>query len=248
MKSKLTLLNIVLVAAGCATVWQGCVRWNEAQSLRQRTLNVRVKAVQPPPLAALPAPETPPAMKYEDVAKKNLFSADRNDDIVVEPPKAPPKQMPPLPVSTGVMRMPSGVKAFMSEKAGETAHMVKINDTIGEFKIVALDEQNVTFEWDGKQISRRIEDLIDRSNHQQVAATSAPPSPAGPAFSPPPPTPAPSNSSKGQGTELTPTTRACQPGETSPDAMRQRPAGTVEDGYKKVVTNSPFGPVCRWVK
>jgi hypothetical protein len=34
--------------------------------------------------------------------------------------------------------------------------------------------------------------------------------------------------------------KACQPGDTSP-------AGTVVDGYKKIVEQTPFGPACRWI-
>ncbi len=82
--------------------------------------------------------------------------------------------MPPLPVATGVMKLPSGIKAFMAEKAGEPTHAVKVDDTIGEFKIVALDTKNVTFDWNGKKIEKSLDDLIDRSNHQVVATAAAP--------------------------------------------------------------------------
>ena len=166
-------------------VWQARARWNEAQALRRQTLNVAVKAAPMPPIVPAPQPETPPATKYEDVAQKNLFAADRNADIVVEAPVVEkPKPMPPLPISTGVMKLPSGVKAFMADKPGEPTKMVMLNDTIGEFKIVALDEQNVTFEWNGKQITKKIEDLIDRSGG---AVTSSAPAAAGPNLPPPPP-------------------------------------------------------------
>jgi hypothetical protein len=33
--------------------------------------------------------------------------------------------------------------------------------------------------------------------------------------------------------------KLCNPGDTSP-------AGAVVDGYRKVVTRTPFGEVCRW--
>jgi hypothetical protein len=233
----------VLVALVGATVWEGHARWAESQALRKATLNVPIKPVQPPPLAPVPEPQTPPAIAYAEVAKKNLFSSDRNDDIVVDPPKVEaPKPMPPLPISTGVMRMPSGVKAFMADKSGETPRAVKVNDMVGEFKIVALDEKNVTFEWNGQKIERKIEDLIDRSNHDhgsgtQVASSSGPaaPPPPGPNVPPPPP------AGEKIGKSLTETQKACVPGDPSP-------AGTVQDGFKKTVTASIFGPVCRWVK
>ena len=147
--------------------------------------------------------------------------------------------MPSLPVATGVMKLPSGVKAFMAEKPGEATHAVKVDDTVGEFKIVALDEKNVTFDWNGKKIEKTIDELIDRSNHQTTASASAPT--PGPATAPNAPPPPPPPSGEKAGVVLTETSRACRPGDTSP-------AGTVEDGFKKVVTPSIFGPVCRWVK
>ena len=238
MKPKLVALNLALAAILCATVWKGIAEWNAVQAMRRSTLNPAVKSAAPPPLAPIPQPETPAAMKYEDVAKKNLFSSDRNDDIVLDPPKVVVQpSMPPLPVATGVMKLPSGVKAFMAEKAGDSPRLVQVEDKIGDFKIVALDEQNVTFEWSGKQIERRIDDLIDRSNRTVTGNNPAPP--PGPSAPPPPP---PANQGHTTpGVDLTPTSKACRPGDTSP-------SGTVEDGYKKVVTQSIFGPVCRWIK
>jgi hypothetical protein len=35
--------------------------------------------------------------------------------------------------------------------------------------------------------------------------------------------------------------RACAPGDTAP-------AGTMSDGYRKIVSETPFGKVCRWEK
>ena len=81
-------------------------------------------------------------MKYADVANKNLFSEDRNPNIIVDPPKVEtPKPMPPLPVVYGMMGLPSGTKAIMAEKPGAPSTTVRAGETLGEFKIVALDTQ-----------------------------------------------------------------------------------------------------------
>jgi hypothetical protein len=236
-------MNLVLFAALCAAVWQARVRWTEAQALRRSTLNVRVMPAPAPLLVPVPQPETPAAIRYEDVAKKNLFSNDRNPDIVVDPPKVEaPKPMPPLPVATGVMNLPSGVKAFMAERPGQPAHMVKLDDKIGEFKIVALDSKEVTFDWEGKHITKKIEDLIDRSGEQVASNSGA----SGGANMPPPPPgaaarPEPLNPNQPPGKEMSPGVRSCSNNDTSP-------AGTVIDGYKKFSEPTPFGPICRWVK
>jgi len=246
LKPKLIALNILLAAGVGAMVWEARARMHAADEVRRVEVEKRVKATPPPAIAPAPKPDAPPAIRYEDVAKKNLFSSDRNDDIVVDAPKVEaPKPMPPIPVVYGVMTLPSGTKASMAERAGEGTRMVHVGDKIGEFEIAALDARNVTFEWNGKKIERKIDDLIDRSNHQVAAGTAGPASPAvaGPAAAvPPPPQPVNNHPTAANiGVELTPTAHACQPGDTSPN-------GSVVDGYKKVMTQSIFGMVCRWVK
>lgn len=247
MKPKLIALNLVLVLAIAAIAWQARVRWNDAQATRRSHLDAVVKPVAPPPLLPIPQPDAAPAAKYLDVATNDLFSKDRNPNVVIEPPKVEvAKPMPPLPVVFGVMGLPSGTKAIMAEKKGADSKTVRSGDTIGEFQIVALDPVNVTFLWDGKQISRKIDDLIDRSGNTPPAG--APQAATGPAAPPPPPRSAAAVASnvpataKSLGVEVggaQKSSRACVPGDSSP-------AGTVVDGYRKAVTASPFGSVCRW--
>jgi hypothetical protein len=140
------------------------------------------------------------------------------------------------------MGLPSGARAIMAEKSGQQSRSIRTGDTIGEFKVLALDTENVKFEWDGKEVARKIADLVDRSNPQAGAQqnqgpAAPPPSPA----APPPPQPSGPVTSKDIGIELTPGSHACKPGENSP-------AGTVIDGFRKTITYSPFGATCRWVK
>lgn len=235
MKPKLVALNLLLITAIAAVVWGARVHMQDLDREHRVAPMPRPVTVQATPV---PRPDGPPATKYEDVAKKNLFSSDRNDDIIVDPPKQEVvKPMPPLPVVYGVMTLPSGTKASMAEKAGEGSRMVKTGDSVGEFKILALDAKDVTFEWNGKEISKKIEDLIDRSNHETATAAAAP----APATPPPPSAPkAPSEANLGK--ELTPTTRACQANDNSP-------LGAVVNGYRKEGHMSPFGPSnCQWVK
>lgn len=237
MKAKLIALNLLLAAGVGMVIWQARVRMQEAEQVRRAHLGHPVNPVAPPPISPAPKPDPPLAVKYEDVAKKNLFSADRNDDIVVEAPKVvAPKPMPPLPLSTGVMNMPSGVKIALAEKPGELSRFVHVGESVGEFKIVALDSQNVTFEWDGKQLPRKIEDLMDRSNQQVASNAHAPQgAPVIPAANSTP-------TSASLGKDLSPSIKACQPGDTSP-------VGSEVGGYKKDGTPSPFGIAnCHWTK
>jgi hypothetical protein len=245
LKPRIIALNLLLVLAIGAIVWQARVRWDDWQLKRRTNLNVVVKPVAPPPLTPVPKPETPPATKYLDVATKDLFSKDRNPIVVPDPPKVEKvvKVMPPLPVVYGVLGLPSGTKAIMAEKAGAASKPVHQGDTIGEFKIASLDPQNVTFDWDDKQISKKIEDLIDRSNSDQSAGGQGP---AVQLRAPAVPIQQPQNNgppgAKDLGVEVGApgqSQRACQPGDNSP-------AGTVVDGYKKTIVPSPFGSMCRW--
>lgn len=241
MKPKLIALNLLLVAALGVTAWQARVRWDEAQAKRRSNLSVKVTPIPPPPLTAAPKPDAAPATKYADVATNDLFSKDRNPTVIIDPPKVEtPKPMPPLPVVYGVLGLPSGTKAIMAEKKGVDSRSVQAGDTIGEFTIAALDPQNVVFDWDGKQISRRIEDLIDRSNSSEAGGAQS----AGPAGIN---RAAPQNNGQpipaGPGRETSgQASRPCVPGDNSPP-------GTVVDGYKKNFRPSPFGPIgCTWVK
>lgn len=245
MKPKLILLNIMLLAGVAAIAWQARVRWQLANAERQTNLGVRIVAVKTPPVVPVPKPDAPPAVKYADVASKNLFAADRNPTVIIDPPKVEaPKPMPPLPVVYGTMGLPSGTKAIMAQKPGEPSKAVRTGDTIGEFKVLALNPEKVTFEWNDKQIEKRIDELVDRSNAQPAAAARGPAAPPAAA-----PSPAFNNSGRGPvdaskgrpGAPISPTERACS-GDSAP-------ADSVVDGYKKQFTASPFGAMnCRWVK
>lgn len=237
---KLIALNTGLVVALGLIAWQGHSRWLEAKAERRANLNVPIKRITPPPVAPVPKPEAVQAAKYSDVAAKDLFSKDRNPNVVIEAPKVEaPKVMPPLPIVYGVMTLPSGTKAIMAERAGVAGKSVRTGDAIGDFKILAMDSSKVTFEWDGKPLERNIDDLVDHSG--ATSGTSA--NTSGPA-APPPAAPAgpPTSASLGAdtGTADAPT-KACKPGDTSP-------IGAVVDGYKKTGVMSPFGLMnCSWV-
>jgi hypothetical protein len=249
LKPGFIALNLLLLAGIGVVAWQARVRWNEAREARLSAVNLKGRPASLPRVAPEPKPDAPPATKYVDVATNDLFSKDRNPTIVVEPPKAEkPREMPPLPVVYGVMGLPSGIKALMAEKAGAPSKPVHAGDTIGEFKIASLDPQTVVFNWEGKDVSRKVEDLIDRSSHGEPAAGPAG-NPAAPApntaganqqpANPPPPTKPAPLAGVDVGSATRPA-RTCAPGDTSP-------AGTVVDGYRKVITATPLVSICRWV-
>lgn len=227
MKTKLIALNVLLVAGIGLVVWQVNASWKQAAAERAANLNVGVRPVTVAPVAPQAKPEGATPAQYAQVAEKNLFSSDRNPTVVIEPEKKEAvKPMPALPVVYGVMGLPSGVKAIMAEKPGEQSRGIRAGDTIGEFKVLALDTQNIKFEWNGKEIARRIEDLVDRSNPRAAVGNNtgpAAPPPAAPGLAaapPPPPTAPPAGSVQNQDGSY---------------------SVTDKDGKKWIMTRTPFG-------
>lgn len=258
MKPAQVIAALALIVAAGAVVWHGHLVWREDEAKRQRLY----APVKPAPVAAPPAevkPETPQAVKYADVANKNLFSKDRNPTVVIDPPKpAEVKKMPSLPVLYGVLGLPSGTRAIMAEKRGEPSKPVRAGDTVGEFKVVSLDTRRVTFDWDGQQISKPVDDLIDRSAAAPGVAASpaaAPPAPSSPAQAPAGGlAPVTSSNTAGAAASTNVTSpkigrevgapgvsvRGCVAGDNSP-------AGTVIEGYRKQIVSTPFGNQCSWI-
>ncbi len=252
MKSGLAIAAVALIAVSAVIVWHGRAEWRAAEAKRAK-LFAPVKAAAPPPLVPAPRPEVPQAVKYADIANRNLFSKDRNPNIVVPPPKpVEEKKMPPLPVVYGVLGLPSGTRAIMAVKVGESSRPVRAGDTVGEFRIVSLDTRNITFDWDGKDISKPVDELIDRSGPVQAAPNQPAPAQAAP-IQPPAGGLQPTNQKPETTTLNNPkfgpelggpagSVRGCVPGESSP-------AGTVVDGYRKQVVPGPFGigTQCSWI-
>jgi hypothetical protein len=218
LRKKLLLLDLVLLAL--ATVVCSRVRdaWLEARKREAVVLGQKLKPAPAPPFAPLPAGPPVTAAAFADVAQKTLFSADRNPTVVIE--VVPEKPMPPLPLFHGAMDIGSGTTAFLSEKAGAPPQKVRYGEKIGEFTLVAVSREDIVFTWQGKKVVKKIQDLVDRSE------------PATPQQAAPPPA---QQASNAQSTALGSTASSTAPS-----------LGTVLDGYKKVITPSPFGSICRW--
>jgi hypothetical protein len=182
-------------------------------------------------------PQPVPATNYLEVAEKLLFSPDRNATVVIE--VAPPKPMPDLPRAHGLMAFGGDPTIVLSEKSGGRQRGYRAGESIGPFKVVAVKDGNVVFEWEGQQIERRVEDILVRSA-PAIEATPAPPSNAAPAAAPATTVLSSETAKAAPGVELRQQERACNPGDTSPP-------GSVVDGMRKVVTKTPFGDSCRWV-
>ena len=235
MRSKLLLLNLVLVAAIAVLGWQLRQQWVAAKAREQALGKSKLKPFPAPPRAVTKPADPVTAAPYSDIAQKRLFSKDRNPTVVVEtPPPPPPKPVPPLPALYGVMTLPDGPTAIMAERAGPAHHGFRAGEKIGEFTLLSVDNQKIVLGWEDKVIEKKVDDLLERNAPMSPVASEA----RGAA----PPANAPPAAPKGEpapGLDIGKGMRACQPGDSSPP-------GTVTDGMKKVLVPGPFGSSCWW--
>lgn len=256
MTRRIVLLNLALLALAAALVWtlrakRIDAKKHEAAVLRQ---SVARKSVMEP-LPAQPAPPVAPA-NYLPVAENMLFSKDRNPTVVIEPPPAKPEPpMPPLPRYHGQMSIGEPIALLSAEKLGQKGYHA--GDEIGDFKIVSFDRERIAFEWQGKAVERKLEELAPKAPVAAPGQVAARPAQAAP---PSRVTSAPatdfarssapavtslagdagaSKNPAGLGEEISDGLRRCLPDDDSP-------ADTTREGYKKRVIRTPMGPVCRW--
>ena len=242
MNRKLWALNLVLVAAIAAGAWQ-LRKESAAMKQRERAFLGAKTPVPPAPVAPPPAPApVAQASSYIDVAQKMLWSKDRNSTVIVDPPKPPdpPKPLPTLPSVHGVMNLGDGPIVMMSDRPNSRHRGVRAGDMIGEFKLVAVEGEEIELAYDNRSVRTKISELIDRGEDSgPAAAASAPAGNTPPHLVNAAPTPPPAPGKPEPGVKITETLSACQPGDNSP-------AGTVMNGMRKVVRQTPFGASCVW--
>ena len=250
MKRKLWVLNFVLIAAVAGGAWR--LRKDRQEMRTRESLTLAHKPVAPPLSAAPPvaAPPSVTATSYLDIAQKMLWAKDRNSQVIVDPPKPPepPKPLPPLPSVRGVMDLGDGPIVMMGETSSARHRGVHPGEMIGKFKLVSVDAKELVLAFEDRTVKKTLDELIDRGDDKgQVAgapavvgagATSAAYSAATRGMEPAPPPPPPAGKSE-PGVVLTEDTRSCQSGDSSP-------AGTIVNGMRKVVMQTPFGVACKW--
>jgi hypothetical protein len=173
LNRRLVLLNLALLALAGALVWTLRTNWIQAKARERVVLQRKVAAkavLAPPPLPAVKA--VAPA-DYIDIAGKMLFSKDRNPTVVVEPPKPPPEPvMPALPNYHGQMAIGEPV-ILLSMSANAVQRSYHAGDQVGDFKLVSFDENRVDFEWKGKNVERKIEELKPKETTGAAGAQAA---------------------------------------------------------------------------
>jgi hypothetical protein len=240
LKRKLLILNLGLAAFLAYAGFALRHAWLAEKAREAAELNRPVKPGPPPifnPLGVAPA-VTPAG--YATIAEETLFDRSRNPNVVIEtPPPPPPKPMPPLPVYHGQMNIGTGPMASLSEKPASAGAFLHPGETIGPFKLVDVSSDEITLEWEGKTIRKKVDELLERSAQGPAAApaavTARTDQPA--ALAPPPPAAA--KTATGPGADTGAGFKRCEPNDSTPP-------GAVVDGYRKVIYATPFGDACRW--
>jgi hypothetical protein len=238
--SKLRLLDLALLIVAGLLGWQVRREWVDSHARVQALLHGGLPPSYVPGLTPLDKVDPLTAAAYADVATKDLFSADRNPNVIVDPPKPVPEPPPPpFPVAHGVMLW-DGVPPtiVLSEKSGGPQKGYRAGDSIGQWKLIDVDNSYVDLEWNGKEFKKRIDELIDRTPIVEASAAKPAAAPKA-AAAPAPASQSLSGSRSGPGVDEGGGLKGCVPGDSSPD-------GTVVDGMKKIVTATPFGSGCRW--
>ncbi len=253
MTRTLRLLDVCFAVLLALLIWQLRREWISAHSRQLALSALKTPVAAVPSMPPLPAVTPPAAASYADVAANNLFSRDRNPNVIIDPPApAPEKPPPPFPVAHGVMLWP-GVPptVVFSEKPGAPQKSYHPEEKIGDWKIDFIDRSYVVLEWNGKQFKKAIDELVEKTPvvaAAQPAAAAARPGQGPPASlsvimappaAPPAPPVSPSDQQAGPGMDVGGGNRACVAGDSSP-------AGAVVGGMKKVVIPTPFGSACHW--
>lgn len=241
MKRKLALLNVVLVALAALIVWR---IWSVHQEMSTRESAVlpgvaETRDVAPPPSAA--PPEEIAAIDYIGVAEQYLFSPDRNSNVEIE--AAPELPLPTLPIAHGILDIGSGPTAILSMPGEEGQRAYRIGESVGGFVLAGISADELTLQWEGGVVRRSLNDLTpqDEQNVSTAAVRRAPPPPKPAAQEKPKSTVLSNNTNSGPSDiDMGGGMLACRPGDTSP-------SGTVFNGYRKLVTQTPFGAACRWL-
>lgn len=257
MSRKLVALNLLLVAAIGSAGWKLYENWRLARAREQAFLQRQVRPGAAPPVQAVPPPKPIQASSYLDIALRMLFSSDRNPTVVVE--EAPPSPVPAFPAAFGVIDFGDGPFVLMTEKTGGPQKSFRPGDKVGEFTLVSVSAKELVFEWDGKQFPKAFEELKPKQPVEAAPSAQTPTtSPlASSASDRPVSNPAPVSRNQqitpkevveeaqrprdgGPGIDVGGFERPCAPGDTSAP-------GSVQGGWRKVVTQSPFGSRCYWV-
>lgn len=245
------MLNLLLMAFVGAAVWQIREGLEKARERERNFMSRPVARPPDPPVAKATPAEPVTAANYMDVAARMLFAKDRNPNVIITPEVKKEDPVPAFPQAFGMLALGEPT-VFLAEKAGGPQKGYRAGDAVGAFKLAAITGDGVVLEWKDKSFAKSLKELKPPEN--QPAAGAGGPQAPGPVTEAPKPLGNPP-------AEITPpedlakaqkatsgdnpwintggVNHACAPGDSTP-------AGTVMNGYRKVVRPSMFGSTCFW--
>ena len=150
--------------------------------------------------------------------------------------------MPELPAYYGRMDIGDPVVMLKLPKGAQKSYHA--GEKVGPFLLVSFNRDKVVFDWDGKTVERKPEELKEKESAIQETQPNPPPPVAQVTGG--------SNVTKigGSSTEAPKVSETL--GKDNGDGVRmcvagdKSPPGTIIDGYKKVITTNMFGETCMW--
>jgi len=234
------MLQAVLAIVAGVLAWRLGTEWQQADLRYSALANSTEQSA-----AGLPATPPEEPLPVEEIAAKNLFSADRNNDMPLpEVSEAAPP--PPRPIVLGTMKLGENYEALMSEGGSSQSGVrrVKQGEQVGGYRVVEIRDQQVVIEYEGQTTTLNIYQSR-RSVEQPRTQTAAPARPAAPVV---------------VGTGTAPA-RSAAPGRTAaaPSQPTGQPSGQeiqdpkygrftrvfIEGNRRRVERTTPFG-VQRW--
>lgn len=262
MNGRLLLLNILL---GAAVIGVGLkLNANYQADQAKRAAFLRRNASPADISAHAPAEGAKPlqAASYLQVAQQMLFSKDRNPNVIIEiepvaaPPPPPP--VPPFPAASGMMKFGSDVIVMLSDSGKQKGY--RLGDSVGPFKLSAIKDEELTFEWNGQTFKKTLTELKKLTPATPLAEAKPGTVPVGAATSTP-------TSVTVIGVNGQPVTNNATPKDKYVDSIKppsgpgvlagygrdrgcdpndKSPGGTVQDGYRKMLIPTPLGNTCIW--
>jgi hypothetical protein len=204
---------------------------------RNRTQWLYAGAPAQPPATLVAGPnQAGQPQSFVEIVDRNVFSPLRGSPL---PQSQEEAKAPKPPFLFGTMNLGNGWFALMApgDQPSPVSKRVLPGEEIGGYKLVSIGASNVVLEWQEKKITLDISESARRvpGNVERTASASPRPAPGSA------PSPVRSIAPVFGGAASVPAPRLGPPG-VSPDA----PPGTVVGGKRKVLVQTPFGPLVQW--
>ena len=221
----------MIVQAGLALV-AGLLAWRLGAEWQQADL--RYSALASPAgqsAAGLPVAARAEPLVVDEIAAKNLFSADRNNQLAA-PESSQTGPPPPVPIVLGTLKLGESYEALMSEgdSARRGARRVKQGEQIGSYRVTEIRAESVVIEYEGQTTTLDIYQSA-RGVMQQRARTATLAGPAAPVV-------------VGTGGGQPASRPSTPPAQTQGAAQQRRPPGVrvfVERNRRRLERDTPFG-------